>query len=222
MMYTQRSKKGSIEPLTLALGAIMSLFSQLEELQWKQLQHDEKYHKDIWLLPVQQRITHMVLHLAKYNAQLSVAAFENNSDAFKKSIVDSLIIIISACNIFNSRIFDIALSDSEKECSDIRDLVKTIISSQPNDTRNDLYYLSHQMTLHIGKMCKATESLDHLESYPFRQSLIESLGKVFRTAITSLYSITDEDIQSIFSKRLIGVEKKNMFFSRLGNYDSGY
>lgn len=63
----------------------MSLFSQLEELQWKQLQHDEKYHKDIWLLNVQQRITHMTLHLAKYSAKLSVSAFENNEIEFKKN-----------------------------------------------------------------------------------------------------------------------------------------
>ena len=90
----------------------MSLLSQLEEIQWKQLQHDETYHKDIWLLTVQQRITHMVLHLSKYSAKLTVAAFKEDCNVLRKTVIDALIIVFSSSNIFNKLLCDIALQYS--------------------------------------------------------------------------------------------------------------
>ena len=201
----------------------MSLFSQLEELQWKQLQHDEKYHKDIWLLTVQQRITHMVLHLAKYSAKLTVAAFENNTTEFKSTIVDCLIILFSSANIFNSRIYDISLSEQEKDFSDIKSLANYLIKSEHIKTSNDrLCDFSRAITIQAGIMCKAAESLDHLEPFPFRQTLIESLGKLFKISLAALYSMTDEELEALLSERLVAVEKKNIFFNRLGNYETGY
>jgi len=201
----------------------MSLFSQLEELQWKQLQHDEKYHKDIWLLPVQQRITHMTLHLAKYSAKLTVAAIDNDSEDFKKTLIDCLIITLSSANIFNSRIYDIALSDYEKSLDNIGDLANHIINSEQNSAfDNTLLDFSKKISFHVGKLCKAAESLDHLEPFPFRQNMTECLGMGFRTSLAALYTLTNENIEALFSNRLLPVEKKNIFFNRLGNYESGY
>lgn len=201
----------------------MSLFSQLEELQWKQLQHDEKYHKDIWLLTVQQRITHMVLHLAKYSAQLTVAAFEKNEDEFKKTIVDCLIILLSSANIFNSRIYDISLNEAEKDFPDVKSLADYLVKIELDKSSNNrLGDFSRAITIEAGIMCKAAESLDHLESFSFRQTLVESLGKLFKTSLTALYLTTNEELEHLFSKRLVAVERKNIFFNRLGNYDTGY
>ncbi|MDT1023390.1 MULTISPECIES: hypothetical protein [Pseudomonas aeruginosa group] len=201
----------------------MSLFSQLEELQWKQLQHDEKYHKDIWLLNVQQRITHMTLHLAKYSAKLSVSAFENNEIEFKKTIVDCLIIVFSSANIFNSRIYDISLNEQEKDFPDIKSLANYLANSERIKSSNDrLGDFSKAFSIQTGIMCKAAESLDHLEPFPFRQTITESLGKLFKTSLTALYCLTDQDLESLFSERLVAVERKNIFFNRLGNYETGY
>ncbi|WP_339489451.1 hypothetical protein [Pseudomonas sp. EL_65y_Pfl2_R95] len=204
-------------------GATMSLFSQLEELQWKQLQHDEKYHKDIWLLTVQQRITHMVLHLAKYSAKLTVSAFEKNENEFKTTIVDCLIILLSSANIFNSRIYDISLSEQEKDFPDIKSLAGYLMKADYDKSSSDkLNYLSRAITIQVGAMCKAAESLDHLEPYPFRQTLVDSIGRLFKISLAALYMSTDEDLDALFTKRLIAVEKKNIFFNRLGNYETGY
>lgn len=201
----------------------MSLFSQLEELQWKQLQHDEKYHKDIWLLSVQQRITHMTLHLAKYGAKLSVSAFEKDDTEFKKTIVDCLIIVLSSANIFNSRIYDISLSESEKKLPDIKSLAYHLIKTEWAKSSGDrLGDFSKAFSIQVGIMCKAAESLDHLEPFPFRQTITDSLGKLFKTSLVALYSLTDEDLEKLFSARLVAVERKNIFFSRLGNYETGY
>lgn len=201
----------------------MSLFSQLEELQWKQLQHDEKYHKDIWLLTVQQRITHMVLHLAKYSAKLTVAAFENDNAEFKSTTIDCLIILFSSANIFNSRIYDISLNEQERDFPDIKSLANHLSKTEYSKISNDgLCDFSRAITIQTGKMCKAAESLDHLEPFPFRQTLIESIGKLFKVSLAALYSITDEELEVLLSNRLVAVEKKNIFFNRLGNYESGY
>lgn len=201
----------------------MSLFSQLEELQWKQLQHDEKYHKDIWLLSVQQRITHMTLHLAKYSAKLTVAAIDKDVDEFKKTVIDCLIIIISSANIFNSRIYDIAISEQEQKLETLTDLANLLIDTeQLNAGESELLDFSKRITFNVGKMCKAVESLDHLEPFPFRQSITECLGLCFRVSLASLYTLTDEKLETLFSNRLIPVERKNIFFNRLGNYESGY
>ncbi|WP_139199084.1 hypothetical protein [Pseudomonas panipatensis] len=201
----------------------MSLFSQLEELQWKQLQHDEKYHKDIWLLNVQQRITHMTLHLAKYSAKLSVAAFENDETEFKRTIVDCLIILFSSANIFNSRIYDISLSEQEKDFPDVKSLADHLIRTEHSESPNDrLGKFSKEFSVQTGIMCKAAESLDHLEPFPFRQTLVESLGRLFKISLTALYSLTNEELEILFAERLVPVEKKNIFFNRLGNYKTGY
>lgn len=201
----------------------MSLFNQLEELQWKQLLHDENYHKDIWLLTVQQRITHMTLHLAKYSAQLSVSAFESNENEFKKTIIDCLIIILSSANIFNSRVYDIALNEREKEFPDIISLAKYIIDVEhPNLQIEKLSNFSKAFSIQTGLMCKAAESLDHLEPFPFRQTLVEGIGRLFKISLAALYSLTDESLEALFSKRLVAIEKKNIFFNRLGNYETGY
>jgi hypothetical protein len=44
--------------------------TDLRQLQVEQFSHDETYHREIARLPVQQRLTHMTLHFAKYVGRL--------------------------------------------------------------------------------------------------------------------------------------------------------
>ncbi len=44
----------------------MTVEEQLLAMQWAQLQHDERYHKEITLLSVADRMKHFALHMAKY------------------------------------------------------------------------------------------------------------------------------------------------------------
>ncbi|MEZ1320620.1 hypothetical protein QIW46_04620 [Pseudomonas fluorescens] len=201
----------------------MSLFSRLEELQWKQLQHDEKYHKEIWLLTVQQRITHMTLHLAKYSSAITVAALENDKPAFEKAIIDTFIITMSSANIFGTRIHDIALNDLEQKCHDTRELASLLLDKFHSEFAGaSLLEFNKQISINIGRMCKAAESLDHLEVFPYRETMVKSLASLFRITLCAFEFVSDAALEERISKRLMAVERKNIFFSKLGNYESGY
>ncbi|VVN18790.1 hypothetical protein [Pseudomonas fluorescens] len=200
----------------------MSLLSQLEELQWKQLQHDEKYHKEIWVLNVQQRITHMVLHLSKYSAKLTLSALEHNIEELKKATIDSLIIVTSSTNIFNKLLSDFAVDQSEKDLSDINALASKLLKEESFDGYEPNISMAIKVNSLTGRMCKAVESLDHLEAYPFKETLLDSLASIFRILLALACHLRIGKIEEPIENRLYSVEKNNIFFSRLGNYKSGY
>lgn len=200
----------------------MSLFDQLKEMQWKQLQHDEKYHKEIWLLDVQRRTTHMVLHFAKYSAKINSAVYLEDREGLIKCLVDMLVIATSTANIFNAKIYDVALSDSEKRCADVMALASEILESLEINGSGVELEISMKINGVIADMCKTAEALDHLESLSFRSSIIDCSARLFRYSLAFLCLVGVEDVLASISDRLVMVEKKNFFFDKLGNYISGY
>ena len=200
----------------------MSLFSQLEEIQWKQLQHDEKYHKDIWLLNVQQRITHMVLHLSKYSTKITLSVFEKDHKELEKTLIDALIITVSSFNIFNTLISQSALSNDFHQLNTIDDLSNNLYQRHQAENIDNAIQLSIKLASEVGKMCKAVESLDHLESFNYKETIIDCLSKSFLTLLVLAKSNNIVELASLIENRLYEVEKKNIFFNRLGNYKSGY
>ena len=76
-----------------------SMEVQLFELQVEQLKHDEKYHKEICSLSVQNRINHMSLHFAKYTGQISEMVYSEQdikgNDGLKRTITDIFVIVFS-------------------------------------------------------------------------------------------------------------------------------
>lgn len=200
----------------------MSILSQLEEMQWKQLRHDEFYHKDIWLLTVQQRITHMVLHLSKYSSKLMVAALEENKDLLQKTTIDALIIVFSSANIFNKLLCDIALEESHCKKDDIDALAQTLLDQESTKLYSKSVSLSAKVLSETGRMCKVVESLDHLESVSFRDEIIEALSTLFLNLLALSKSVGVLDIAGLVGERLYSVEQKNPYFKRLGNYKIGY
>ncbi|WEV50110.1 hypothetical protein OZX61_11985 (plasmid) [Acinetobacter sp. ESL0695] len=78
----------------------MSLVEIFDELQWKQKQHDKRYHEDIWILSVQNRAKHMILHLNKYSGKFFESLRENNLEKLEGHVIDAMIINFSYANIF--------------------------------------------------------------------------------------------------------------------------
>ena len=197
----------------------MSLFNQLKTLQWKQLQHDEKYHKEICLLTVQRRITHMTLHLSKYSSKIVKSAATEDISALRKSLVDTIIITFSSANIFGHIIGEKYSHDPE---ATIHSIANELLTLYCNKRYCLLLELAIEISSETGKMCKTVESLDHLESYPFRESLLKSIQSIFELAIAICSHIKINDIESEIGDRLYTVEKKNPYFENLGNYKDGY
>ena len=195
----------------------MSLINELKELQWKQLKHDVNYHKDIWLLTVHHRVNHMVLHFAKYNGQLAQASFEKNSDLFRSSCLDTLIIATSLANILNvdlAKAFDVHKSN----CTSIDEL--SISMQKLNDATIDS--VSRNVAICVGKLAKAAESIDHLEKFSFRETLNDLVVDIFSIALAGCYIANGRTIVQRIQDRMLSVEQKSMFYEQLGNYKDGY
>lgn len=196
----------------------MPLKKELLNLQWKQLRHDENYHKDIWLLTVHNRVNHMTLHFAKYSGQLAQANYENNTALFSKACLDSLIIATSLANILNVNL-STELKSYANQCDSIEGL-SSILMKESNATIDSI---SRCITISVGKLAKAAESVDHLESFSFREVLSSLTIDIFKLALAGCFFINkDLSILKEIENRMLMVEKKSMFFEMLGNYKDGY
>jgi hypothetical protein len=200
----------------------MSLLNQLEEIQWKQLRHDENYHKEIWLLTVQQRITHMTLHLSKYGSKLIRAAFSQEISTIQKNAVDALIIVFSSANIFNAIIPRFALSERELSEENITSLAAHSFHTYKFKNLPQQVFLALEVSDCTGRLCKVVESLDHLETLNYREDILKNLALLFKALLALCHSTNASDITKLIEDRLYQVEQKNPYFSRLGNYRTGY
>lgn len=159
-------------------------------VQFAQFEHDEKYHREISRLTVQDRLKHMALHFAKYAGRL----FEPLDEAtFKRTAVDTMIIAVSCANILNLAV------DREK-------LPETAaLLSREQFTRD--------LAISAGKIATACEKLDHLEEFPYRQALraeiLQLLGSLIALFESERWKPTLE-----MHARLAGVKKKSIFHGR--------
>ncbi len=199
----------------------MNLRDDLEHLQWIQLQHDKAYHSDIWCLTVQTRIKHMVLHLAKYSSQLTVASIKNDALTCQKNLLDTVIICTSISNILNVSIY-------EKLAAQFT-LVSTRVSELPaelstflNRSDNDLEAIC-EFSSKVALLCKAIESTDHFEAYQSRDVIVNAVESLWVLSLQELNHIDpDKSLTAEISNRLYTVEKKNIHFSKMGNYKDGF
>ena len=73
----------------------VDLVESFDELQWKQMQHDKRYHEDIWILSVQNRAKHMILHLNKYSGRFFENLRDNDLEKLEIHLIDAIIINFS-------------------------------------------------------------------------------------------------------------------------------
>jgi hypothetical protein len=152
---------------------------ELRALQIEQFDHDETFHREIARLSVQDRLRHMTLHFAKYVGRLLYA-----EDSDQQVIVDTFIIALSSANILG-----IHLSPSE---------------TAPSQSRQDFVA---RVGVAAGRMAAACEKLDHLEDFPFRQTLRD--GVVDIAAAVMGYSVLHQlDLPKLVRKRLANVRGK--------------
>src|SRR5665213_2525490 len=136
----------------------------LLELQRGQFNHDEVAHRDIHSLLVPQRLTHFTLHFAKYHGRLVYASRTGDQKLIHRVLTDSLIIALAAANAMNLSLqqhFVLNPSVSPKGQS----------GRELNEVRRNLLFEFAEI---VGNMAKSCEVLDHLESYPSRETLEKS------------------------------------------------
>lgn len=160
-------------------------------VQFAQFEHDEKYHREISRLSVQDRLRHMALHFAKYAGRL----YDQPSDeVVKQTAIDTLIIGISCANILNDDLGRALASDTLKQ--------------------SNAGEFPRQLTIAAGEMAGACERIDHLEDFPFRRAIREQVNAIVALTLT-FFAENEWDPIAEMSARLAGVKAKSIFHGKL-------
>jgi len=133
-----------------------------------QLAHDERYHKDVVILPLGERVKHMALHMAKYVGYL--AEIEGDDpERVARILTDAFIITLATANALNQDLGrdlgDIADgADLERLgqtfAADLRPAndVSGLLRPAPKDSRRNL---EADMLLDRQQAADTTKRVDH-------------------------------------------------------------
>jgi hypothetical protein len=187
----------------------MTLAEKLLALQWNQLNHDERYHKEIVLLPVADRMKHFALHMAKYVGYFAEALDVDKDALFERTLIDTFIISLASANTLHLDL-GTALVGQESARTDSVEKLGLQLARQPDLQREDRETFLKRFARCSGRLAKACESLDHVESYPFREQMRSSVGEIFKLVITEA-SLRNIDLTAKAKERLDGIESKNLF-----------
>jgi len=183
--------------------------SPLLDLQWTQLSHDERYHKDVVILPLGERVKHMALHMAKYVGY--VAEIEGDDpERVARVLTDAFIITLATANALNQ---DLARDlDAPSRGFDLTGAGQQL--ARDLGTTNDVSGLLRAFARHAGALAKACESLDHIERFPFRKAMQESNLALFKLVIAAA-AAWSLDLGALYAARLRVVEERSIFDDRL-------
>lgn len=160
-------------------------------VQFAQFEHDEKYHREISRLPIQDRLRHMAMHFAKYAGRLQ----EDCADqSFKRTAIDALVIAVSSANILNIDLSTRAVPGIE------------LPVNRGSYTR--------RLAISAGRMAGACERLDHLEDFPFRKKIEEEVLAILALGI-ALFAEEEWNPVAEMQARLSPIKAKSIFHGRL-------
>ncbi|MCP5246010.1 MAG: hypothetical protein H6937_08685 [Burkholderiales bacterium] len=189
---------------------------QLFNLQIAQLGHDELFHKEITRLSIHQRLNHMALHFAKYSGKICDCILNNpNEQTLKRVVIDSFIISVTCANILNLRISDRLIPSDKQKFSSLDELGNDLIRQLGVDIHDSLWLIK-AFPVVAGEFAKACESVDHLESFRYRESMIDSVTRICSLILVAASQLK-VDLVSETPLRLNEVKKKSIFFDHYTN-----
>lgn len=174
------------------------------DLQRHQLRHDQNYHPDILCLDTTKRLIHMSLHNAKYASRFVAAHEDGDSVLHRKTLTDAFIISVATANALT---YDLRKS-IPVEMSNLDDLVSLGHELDKDQGSNKSFH--RRYSAQVGQMAKSCESLDHLESYPFREKLTEANTNIFKLVLSDAAN-KEVDIEKEYRARLSQVEANSPF-----------
>ena len=169
---------------------------QLNKLQIAQLEHDERFPREITYLDIQPRLVHMCLHFAKYYGTIVDQMNQPHTDEpkLKQAMVDMFIICLTSANILNLR---------------LSDHIDGIVYGLSIESA----YVP--LAVSIGKFAKALESLDHLEAFNYKEVMCDSVV----TIAQCLINITHFDLAGEVPYRLNVVQNRSIFKNKLKTHE---
>lgn len=188
-----------------------SIEKQLLTMQSQQYDHDEFFHKEITRLNVHQRLNHMTLHFAKYAGKICSCILNTQDEqTLKKTVIDSFIISTTCANILNIRISDKLSFSDVRMPENLLDLGHDIATQLNIDTKDSLWIIK-TFPIIVGELAKACESVDHLESYQYRETIADCVIRICSLMFVAA-SHLNIDLTTEVSNRLNGVKEKSIFF----------
>lgn len=160
-------------------------------VQLAQFGHDEKYHREISRLPLQERLIHMALHFAKYAGRLQE---DGSEPAFKRVATDALIIAISSANTLNI------------------DLTSKLLGGERSNAPREVF--TKRLAIAAGRMAGACERLDHLEDFPFRPAIAAEVLSIL-SACLDLFDAEGWSPTKEMEERLAPIKAKSIFHGKL-------
>lgn len=162
------------------------------ELQRHQHAHDADYHPEIVSLPTADKLKHMTLHNAKYAARFLESELSGDDELFRRTLVDAFVISLATANALTQR------------------LAKHAVGISTNGGKENSVAFTRRYLEQTGRMAKACESIDHLEPFPFRETIASAnariAGLIRETAVQRSFDIVDD-----YRARIAQVEEKSGF-----------
>lgn len=162
---------------------------RMHDVMWFQHKHDQTYHHDIAVLPLMRRLSHLNHHLVKYIGRIQ--KFKVVGADVTKEITDSLICCISAISV-------LAIHTDGKSVIDFYMMGRELTEME--------------LSMEIGRVSKAIEGFDHLESIDYRGELNEAWTNLFATFLAMYYrSGGTKFIANSYYPRLIEIKERHPF-----------
>lgn len=206
--------KAVTAPGTDVQGIPSKTLDLLEKFQFKQLMHDEIYHSDICLLRTQARIAHHTLHLGKYSGKMAQALIAKegvDTPAMVNTVLDALIIVMSSANTLNLPLWKIPGIQTDLQAA---------IDGKQESGDEQAHILG--FVIIVGKLAKAVEALDHVESFDSRTAYEHSLKALWILLLKFWRTVTDKKLEDALTARMVGIESKHMYYNRLQKYVDDY
>jgi len=193
----------------------MTVKDQILALQWAQLKHDESYHKDVVILPLAQRIKHMALHNAKYTAHLFAVADTGDEGLRTKTLTDAFIISLASANTLNQHLGR-ELGGAAIAATSLPAL-GIVLGIELARSETDPLWLVRVFAQLNGRLAKACEAWDHLESVPFRDVMCDCNISILKVVLAEA-SAHRLDLAEAYKVRIREVETRSIFD---GHYREG-
>jgi hypothetical protein len=163
---------------------------------------------DILNLSPADKMKHMGLHVAKYVGYALEALEDNEADRLERSLTDCFIVCLAAANAIN---FDLGQQLVESLGYDHQDLIRVGMDLGKRMQRKDTdgMWIVREMTRYSGRLAKACESVDHMESFPFREAMGDNLVALLKVILAEAAG-RRIDLVGTSMTRHAGVEKRNI------------
>ena len=163
----------------------MNARQELDLLQQAQQKHDEQHHRDIFYLSYPQRMAHLVFHFAKYSGRLAELQKGADNKRFEATLIDTLIVALSAANIFNIKLSETVLSEDLSQYDSLDEVAQIICDVDAPSSASSSEWFFQRLAQATGRMAKACESLDHMEEFNYRRELTEGILEIIRGVIVA-------------------------------------